>query len=649
MSIPVTFHGTVYQVPVQGDQNWGPPLTRYLVALGTYSLTTTGGVFSLSADINFGPTFGLLSPYFTSTSPLPATSGVIRLAKTDTIDWRNNANTGDNVLSVNSSDQLLYNGVQVPTGLSTLPDGQIWIGGVSNMAVPQTLTGDVTVTDAGVTSIGALKITNAQISASAGIVYSKLNLTGSIVNNDINAAANILYSKLVLTNSILNADINSAAAIAYSKLNLVASIVNADIASAAAIAYSKLALTGSIVNADIAAAAAIAYSKLAALTINRVLVSDGSGFVSASTVTTTTLGFLDATSSIQTQLNSKQATGNYITALTGDVTATGPGSVAATLATVNSNVGSFTWANFTVNGKGLITAASSNSTPVTSLTGTANEIIVSSSTGAVTLSTPQAIGTGSSPSFAGLTLSSPLTVPNGGTGDSSLTAYAVLTGGTTSTAPIQSVAGLGTSGQVLTSNGAGALPTFQAVTGSGTVNAGTADQVAFYATSTSAVSGTNAFTVGANGPNGIITGTNTNDNAAAGKVGEYIESVGSFASFTTGTFTDATSISLTAGDWDISAVGMYSKNGATFAVSAFDIELGIGTASGTSVTGTVFGSNYVNNDSILSANFDQIGLAIPPWRASISATTTYYLKAYIQNFTAGAPKINFRLSARRIR
>ena len=59
--------------------------------------------------------------------------------------------------------------------------------------------------------------------------------------------------------------------------------------------------------------------------------------------------------------NGKQAAGNYITALTGDVTASGPGSVAATLATVNSNVGSFTNASITVNGKGLITAASSGS------------------------------------------------------------------------------------------------------------------------------------------------------------------------------------------------------------------------------------------------------------------------------------------------
>ena len=52
---------------------------------------------------------------------------------------------------------------------------------------------------------------------------------------------------------------------------------------------------------------------------------------------------------------------NAITALTGDVTATGPGSVAATLATVNSNVGSFTAANITVNAKGLVTAAANGS------------------------------------------------------------------------------------------------------------------------------------------------------------------------------------------------------------------------------------------------------------------------------------------------
>jgi hypothetical protein len=55
-----------------------------------------------------------------------------------------------------------------------------------------------------------------------------------------------------------------------------------------------------------------------------------------------------------------------------------------------------------------------------------------------------------------------LTVSEGGTSATSQTAYAVLCGGTTSTGAVQSIAGLGTSGYALTSNGAGALPTFQA-------------------------------------------------------------------------------------------------------------------------------------------------------------------------------------------
>jgi hypothetical protein len=61
----------------------------------------------------------------------------------------------------------------------------------------------------------------------------------------------------------------------------------------------------------------------------------------------------------------------------------------------------------------------------------------------------------------------PLPVKQGGTSNSSATAYAVLCGGTTATGAFQSIAGVGTSGQVLTSNGAGALPTFQAAGSSG--------------------------------------------------------------------------------------------------------------------------------------------------------------------------------------
>jgi len=68
---------------------------------------------------------------------------------------------------------------------------------------------------------------------------------------------------------------------------------------------------------------------------------------------------LIALEKLQAQISAEDSVA--ITALTGDGTATGPGSVFFTLATVNADVGSFgnqtTVAQFTVNDKGLITAA----------------------------------------------------------------------------------------------------------------------------------------------------------------------------------------------------------------------------------------------------------------------------------------------------
>ena len=60
-----------------------------------------------------------------------------------------------------------------------------------------------------------------------------------------------------------------------------------------------------------------------------------------------------------------------------------------------------------------------------------------------------------------------LTVNKGGSGRGTATAYALIAGGTTDTGAHQSISGLGTSGQVLKSNGAGALPTWQNESGGG--------------------------------------------------------------------------------------------------------------------------------------------------------------------------------------
>lgn len=221
-------------------------------------------------------------------------------------------------------------------------------------------------------------------------------------------------------------------------------VVNADVDPAAAIARTKIA---SGTNYRILAnSSAGVMSENAAITASRAVASDANGQLVAGAATATELDYVSGvTSAIQTQLNAKQASGNYVTALTGDVTATGPGSVAATLATVNGNVGSFGGASsvpaFTVNAKGLITAASA--TAVIAPAGTLSGATLAAGVTASSLTSVGTIGTGTwQGSVVGLAY--------GGT-NANLTAAA---GGVPySTASALALTAAGTSGQYLKSNG----------------------------------------------------------------------------------------------------------------------------------------------------------------------------------------------------
>lgn len=141
------------------------------------------------------------------------------------------------------------------------------------------------------------------------------------------------------------------------------------------------------------------------------------------------------------------------------------------------------------NTNGLLTQTAADTFTGRTLTGTAAEITVTNGDGVAgnpTLSLPAAMTMTGKTLTGGTyqTLDTDLAVADGGTGVSSHTAYAVLCGGTTGTGAIQSIASVGTSGHVLTSNGAGALPTFQA-------SAGGAPTGATYITQTSNGSLTN--------------------------------------------------------------------------------------------------------------------------------------------------------------
>lgn len=140
-------------------------------------------------------------------------------------------------------------------------------------------------------------------------------------------------------------------------------------------------------------------------------------------------------------------------------------------------------------------------------------------------------------------------------------------------------------------------------------------------------------------------GTQTNDSASAGDIGEYVESVVAFTNFpATGTYGDLTSISLTAGDWDVSLGVQARLNGAT--MTSGSVDCFIGTTSGNSSSGRVEGSNQVEIGPPTSA-YQNTGF-VSSYRMSLSGTTTVYFK-YRAFYSSGTPQATGRISARRRR
>jgi len=120
--------------------------------------------------------------------------------------------------------------------------------------------------------------------------------------------------------------------------------------------------------------------------------------------------------------------------------------------------------------------------------------VANGGTGATSVASGPFAAKGANSDITSITgLTTPLAVNQGGTGVATTTAYAVQCGGTTSTGAFQAVSGLGTSGQLLTSNGAGALPSWQNAPVSTTIT-GTANQVLANGTSGSVQSGSVTLT-----------------------------------------------------------------------------------------------------------------------------------------------------------
>lgn len=174
MAIPLTINGVTFQYPTQFDVNWGPTLTNWSSAVTSGMLQKAGGSFPLTAEVDFGASFGLKVLSIKSEESNIASAGFLRLANASSgLVWRNAGNSANLALTVNASNQLTFNGS--PIGATTsLTNGHILVGNASNQPADVAMSGDITIDNTGVTAIGAGIIVNADINASAAISVSKL-------------------------------------------------------------------------------------------------------------------------------------------------------------------------------------------------------------------------------------------------------------------------------------------------------------------------------------------------------------------------------------------------------------------------------------------------------------------------------------------
>lgn len=155
---------------------------------------------------------------------------------------------------------------------------------------------------------------------------------------------------------------------------------------------------------------------------------------------------------------------------------------------------------------------------------------------------------------------------------------------------------------------------------------------------TSALPAASIATISAN----QVVGTTTNDNAAAGYIGEYIESiVNTNTAFpVSGSLSPAASVALTAGDWELNFFAAALANGSTCRTAFININSAASTG-GTIGLNQAVGAGPV--DMITDTSY-----VVPCYRVSLAGSATLY--GNIGGFYTGpTPLYTCRLSARRMR
>ena len=149
-------------------------------------------------------------------------------------------------------------------------------------------------------------------------------------------------------------------------------------------------------------------------------------------------------------------------------------------------------------------------------------------------------------------------------------------------------------------------------------NAGASPQLA------AAGSDTNipAYIVGKGTAGVVLGGFTDGSNATSGTDGEYVTNSATGTSLTSGTAANAVSVSLTAGDWDVTGTVTFVPAGTT---TMSQYIAGVSTTSAVLPASNTGG--VVNNFGTMSAGAGQPAVQAPTVRISLAATTTVYLIA----------------------
>lgn len=157
-----------------------------------------------------------------------------------------------------------------------------------------------------------------------------------------------------------------------------------------------------------------------------------------------------------------------------------------------------------------------------------------------------------------------------------------------------------------------------------------------------------AFTATATAATGQLPGTTTNDSASGGNVGEYSASsiaIGSAVSQSNNAVINITSISLTAGDWDVTGSGSFTGTG-TSAITFMDSSISLVSAT-QDATPERRNSLFTNGATIFN-NIASQNLPTGPTRISINGTTTVFLVGRC-TFTVSTCSTFGTIRARRVR